>query len=93
MDSRTDSSSINEGSNDNAPEPSLIDSLASEAFVQTFNYGVSHNGIEWQTWPGELSDPMAWSAQFLNPSQNLGFNSVPIPNAEIPLYTQFEGHI
>lgn len=84
MNSRTDSTSINEGSNDNAPEMSLIDSLSSESFVQTFNYGVSHNGIEWQTWPGELSDPMAWSAQFLYSSQNLGFDSVPIPNAEMP---------
>ena len=84
---------MNKGSNDNAPELSLMDNLSSEAFVQAFNYGVSHNAIEWQTWPGELSDPMAWSAQFLHPSQNLGFNSVPISNTEMPQYTQFEGHI
>ncbi|KUJ10759.1 uncharacterized protein LY89DRAFT_710532 [Mollisia scopiformis] len=90
LDSRSDSSSIIDGTNDNVHTDGLA---GGPSFVQTFNYGVSHTGIDWQTWPGELSDPMAWSAQFLNPSENVFFNSIPVSDAELPQYTQYEGQI
>ena len=90
MHSRANSSSISESSTSNTSDISLIE-LIGDSFVQTFNCGVRNNGIDRQTWPGELSDPMAWSAQFLGPPQNFPFNSDPISTAELPPYTQIEG--
>ncbi len=80
-----------EGSLDRTPENLPIEKLSGESPIQSFNYGISHNGIDWQTWPGELSDPIAWSAQFLDPSQNFHFNAVPISSAEMPQYTRADG--
>jgi hypothetical protein len=83
---------MHDGSISIAPENSLIEGLSSDSPVRPFNYGVSHNGIEWQTWPGELSDPIAWSAQFLDPAQNFHFNPAPISSAEMPQYGPVEGN-
>jgi len=54
---------------------------------QSSTYSLRHDISEWYTWPGELSDPMSWSAQFIDPSQNLHFNGVPMSDVEIPIFT------
>lgn len=53
------------------------------ALEPAFVYGARHGGVEW---PGELSDPMAWSAQFLDP-----FASMPFTGPEVPPYTNIDG--
>lgn len=90
--SRTDSVSINGASTSNASEMSLMEGLTKDSLDEAFNYAVRHNGIEWQTWPGELSDPMAWSAQFLDQSQNFHFNTVPTSGTDVSRYTQVDGY-
>jgi hypothetical protein len=54
------------------------------------SYGVTPNVLEWQIWPGELSDPMAWSAQFINPLQSSQFDGNPVPGPQIPLFAHIE---
>ncbi|KAH8803655.1 fungal-specific transcription factor domain-containing protein [Xylogone sp. PMI_703] len=49
------------------------------SFEQALIYNTRHNGVEW---PGELSDPMAWCAQFLDP-----FVTIPFGVGEVPSYT------
>jgi len=50
---------------------------------RVFSYSTKHHAVEW---PGELSDPMAWCAQFLDP-----FGSMPFASTEVPPYTQIDG--
>jgi hypothetical protein len=65
----------------------LVDHLVNNALNPNCNFSLRHDISEWQTWPGELSDSMSWSAQFIDPSQNLHFNAVPMPDIEISIYT------
>ena len=60
--------SMTVGSNNDASEMSFIDNTDNFSGAG-FGDGVQNTGFEWQAWPGELSEPMAWSAQFLDPSQ------------------------
>jgi hypothetical protein len=90
--SRTDSLSINGASTCNASEISLLEGLTNDSLDEVFNYAIRHNGIEWQTWPGELSDLMAWSAQFLDQSQTFHFNTVPTSGTDVSRYTQVGGY-
>lgn len=66
---RPDSSSMNRYAGGVRTEVSALENLADATLDETFNYGVRHNVLEWPSWPGELSDSMAWSAQFIDPSQ------------------------
>jgi hypothetical protein len=65
----------------------LADQFVNSAFNQNCNYSMGHDISDWQTWPGELSDPMSWSAQFIDSSQNLHFNTMPMSDVEIPIFT------
>jgi hypothetical protein len=40
-------------------------------FDESVNLGMGSELFSWQSWPGELSDSMLWSAQFLDPAYNL----------------------
>jgi hypothetical protein len=64
-----------------------MDNLVNSAFNQDGNCSLRHDASQWQTWPGELSDPMLWSAQFIDPLQNLHFNAGSMSNVEMPIYT------
>ncbi|KAG0647505.1 Transcriptional activator acu-15 [Hyphodiscus hymeniophilus] len=55
-----------------------------------FSFGETQSVLEWQIWPGELSDPMAWSAQFINPSQSSQFGGNPVSGPQIPFYAQIK---
>ncbi|CZR69699.1 related to transcriptional activator acu-15 [Phialocephala subalpina] len=57
-------------------------------FHGTMNYVMGQD--DWQTWPGELSDPVAWSAQFIHPTQLL--SSGPMSESEIAIFTQINGN-
>jgi hypothetical protein len=63
-----DSISMTVGSNNDASEMSFVDNT-DHCLGAGFDDGGRNTSFEWQSWPGELSDPMAWSAQFLDPSQ------------------------
>ncbi|RFU24419.1 hypothetical protein B7463_g11918, partial [Scytalidium lignicola] len=67
----------------NAPETSLsAESPNNSSIEQAFNYSARHNGVEW---PGELSDPMVWCAQFLDT-----YISIPFDGADVPPYAQID---
>jgi hypothetical protein len=78
---------MNEDSGGNGPEISLVENLSNGAF----SYDVRQNVLEWPSWPAELSDPMAWSAQFIDPLQNSQPSRHLVSSNPIPL-SQFSGH-
>jgi hypothetical protein len=43
-------------------------------FDESLNMGMASDLFSWQSWPGELSDSMMWSAQFLDPAYNLQYH-------------------
>ena len=43
-------------------------------FDESLNMGMASDLFCWQSWPGELSDSMMWSAQFLDPAYNLQYH-------------------
>jgi hypothetical protein len=67
-----------------------IENAVDNTLDGAFSYGETQNVLGWQIWPGELSDPMAWSAQFINPSQSSQFGENPVSGPQIPLYAQIE---
>lgn len=45
--------------------------IPDNVFDESLNLGMGFDLFSWQSWPGELSDSMMWSAQFLDPAYNL----------------------
>jgi hypothetical protein len=50
---------------------SLAGYVPENVFDESLSLGMGSELFEWQSWPGELSDSMMWSAQFLDPAYNL----------------------
>ena len=51
-----------------AVETHAMDNVLDETFNRGYDCSTRHDIPEWQAWPGDLSDPMSWSAQFIDPS-------------------------
>jgi hypothetical protein len=45
--------------------------IPENVFDESLNLGIGSDLFSWQSWPGELSDSIMWSAQFLDPAYNL----------------------
>jgi hypothetical protein len=76
----------------NGSETSLMENPANNTMDENFSYGVRQNMLAWPVWPGELSDPVAWSAQFIDPSQISQFSGNLVSGAQVPFYTQMNDH-
>lgn len=72
--SSPDSPLENESAVQIAKETHAIGNVVDGRFNQSYDCGTRHDTPEWQTWPGDLSDPMSWSAQFIDPPQSVYFN-------------------
>ncbi len=72
----------------NGSEMPSMEDVANSTLDGAFSYGITQNVLEWQIWPGELSDPMSWSAQFINPPQGSNFGDNAVSETQIPLLTQ-----
>jgi hypothetical protein len=52
-------------------------------FDESLNMGMASDLFSWQSWPGELSDSMMWSAQFLDPAYNLQYHGASFHSDEM----------
>jgi len=66
-----------------------MENVANNTLDGAFSCGVTRNVFEWPIWPGELTDPVAWSAQFINPSQSSLFGGNPVSGTQF-LFAQIE---
>lgn len=76
--------------NESAPQIATatheIDNVVDDAYDQSYGGDARQDIPEWQTWPGDLSDPMSWSAQFIDPSQSVFFSAAQISGVETSMY-------
>lgn len=67
-------------------ETHAIGNVVDGTFNQSYDCSTRHDIPEWQAWPGDLSDPMSWSAQFIDPSQSVYFSGAQIAGVETSMY-------
>ena len=67
------------------PAPAIAPAgyVPENVFYESLNSGMASDLFSWQSWPGELSDSMMWSAQFLDPAYNLQYHGAPFDVDEV----------
>ncbi len=58
----------------NALQLPLMSTIHKDAVGNSLDYDVGQDSFTWNTWPGELSDAMMWSAQFIDPMGMVNHN-------------------
>lgn len=76
---------------DNTLNLTLMSGLPKDAIGNPLDYSIGQDSLAWNAWPGELSDAMMWSAQFLDPAEMGIHNGASNSAAEVPRYTSAEG--
>jgi hypothetical protein len=66
-----------------APAIASAGYVPENVFDESLNLGMASDLFSWQSWPGELSDSMMWSAQFLDPAYNLQYHGAPFHGNEL----------
>lgn len=76
---------------DNMLNLELTSCLPKDVIQDPLDYNTGQDLLTWHTWPGELSDAMTWSAQFLDPAEMVNHNGASSSAAEMPKYASTEG--
>lgn len=80
---------MNQPNFDHDSSPPTTTGQIPDGMGDLFDCDAGQDAFLWQTWPGELSDSMMWSAQFLDPIQMANDNGSH-STLETPRYTQAE---
>lgn len=75
---------------DNALHLPLMRGIHKDAVGNSLDYDIGQDSFTWQTWPGELSDAMMWSAQFIDPTGMVNNNGESSSAKEVPRYAPAE---